>query len=77
MFLKLSKLFFIENEVDGQAFLELSENDVKTLTPKLGVVKKVLRLKVVYMYNWTKHCALIVQVSAGSHMWLWGWHVRR
>ena len=27
-----------ENEIDGQAFSELSEDDVRRMTPKLGIV---------------------------------------
>ena len=34
-----------DNEIDGQAFLDLTESDMKFLTPKLGVVKKLFRLK--------------------------------
>jgi len=40
-------LSITENEIDGQAFLDLSEDDVKSLTSKLGVVKKICRLKAV------------------------------
>ena len=36
-----------ENEIDGQAFSELSEDDVRRMTPKLGIVKKICRLKLV------------------------------
>ena len=34
-----------DNEIDGQAFLDLTESHMKFLTPKLGVVKKLFRLK--------------------------------
>lgn len=34
-----------DNEIDGQAFLDLTESDMKFLTPKLGVVNKLFRLK--------------------------------
>lgn len=40
-------MFFLANEIDGQAFVDLSESDVKTMTSKLGLVKKIMRLKVV------------------------------
>ena len=34
-----------DNEIDGEAFLELTIDDVKTMVPgKLGVVKKICRL---------------------------------
>lgn len=36
-----------DNEIDGQGFLDLTEADVKGLVSKLGVVKKILRLKTV------------------------------
>ena len=35
----------VEEDVDGQAFLDLKEEEVKGLFPKLGHVKKVLRLQ--------------------------------
>ena len=38
---------FLANEIDGQAFVDLSKNDVKTMTSKLGLVKKIMRLKMV------------------------------
>lgn len=35
-----------ENEIDGQAFMELSEEDIKSIVPKrLGTVKKIVRLQ--------------------------------
>ena len=34
-----------DNEIDGDAFLELSEDDIRTLVPKLGMVKKICRLQ--------------------------------
>lgn len=36
---------FAENKIDGETFLELSEDDVKSLVKPLGVVKKILRLQ--------------------------------
>ena len=39
----------LENEIDGQAFSELSEDGICRMTQKLGVVKKIYRLKLVYM----------------------------
>ena len=35
----------VGEDVDGQAFLDLKEEEVKGLFPKLGHVKKVLRLQ--------------------------------
>ena len=43
--LKVVHYYTTENEIDGSAFLELSEDDVRTLVPKLGVVKKICRLQ--------------------------------
>ena len=40
----------IENEIDGAAFQELTECDVKYLVKPLGIVKKVIRLKQVNSY---------------------------
>ena len=37
-------LFGLSTE-NGQAFSELSEDDVRRMTPKLGIVKKICRLK--------------------------------
>ena len=44
---RLTLLDFAENEIDGQAFSELTEDDVRRMTEKLGIVKKICRLKVV------------------------------
>ena len=38
-------LFYSENEIDGDCFLELTESDIKGLVPKLGLVKKICRLQ--------------------------------
>ena len=38
-------LIILDNEIDGMAFLELSEDDVKRLVSKVGVVKHILRLQ--------------------------------
>ena len=35
---------FIDESVDGAAFLELSEADIKTMVKPLGHVKRILRL---------------------------------
>ena len=35
----------LDNEIDGPAFIELTENDIKTMIKPLGVVKKILRLQ--------------------------------
>lgn len=35
----------LDNEIDGMAFLELTEEDVKGLVCKIGVVKLILRLQ--------------------------------
>ncbi|XP_064403971.1 uncharacterized protein LOC135349363 isoform X1 [Halichondria panicea] len=37
---------FEDNEIDGEAFLELTENDIKELVKPLGVVKKLVRLQI-------------------------------
>ena len=36
---------FAENKVDGEAFLELTEQDVKEMIKPLGQVKKIMRLQ--------------------------------
>ena len=37
---------FIDNEVDGESFMDLSESDLKEMIPnKMGVVKKILKLQ--------------------------------
>ena len=42
-----------ENEIDGQAFSELSEDDVRRMTQKLGIVKRICRLKlVIILYSY-------------------------
>lgn len=35
----------IENEIDGSAFMELTEADIKQLIKPIGVVKKIIRLQ--------------------------------
>jgi len=36
----------VENEVDGESFMDLSEADLKEMMPKkMGVVKKILKLQ--------------------------------
>lgn len=39
-----------ENEIDGSAFLDLTEADVKELIKPLGTVKRIIRLKQVCVY---------------------------
>ena len=34
-----------ENEIDGSAFMDLTEADIKQLIKPLGAVKKILRLQ--------------------------------
>ena len=38
-------LMFVEHQLDGQSFLDLSELDIKGIVKPLGVVKKLLRLQ--------------------------------
>ena len=35
----------LEEDIDGAAFLDLTEADIKSMVPKLGLVKKVMRLQ--------------------------------
>lgn len=35
---------FKDEEIDGQAFLELSDTEIKTISTKIGVIKKISRL---------------------------------
>ena len=37
-------LTFPDEQIDGAAFMELSESDVKSLVKPLGQVKKIVRL---------------------------------
>ena len=34
-----------ENEIDGAAFVDLTEADIKSMVSKLGIVKKICRLQ--------------------------------
>ncbi len=34
-----------EQGIDGEIFMELSENEIKSLVPKLGIAKKIIKLK--------------------------------
>ena len=36
---------FIDEEIDGEGFLDLTEAEIKELVKPLGTVKKILRLK--------------------------------
>lgn len=38
-------MFCVENEIDGQCFIELKESELKELVKPLGVVKKILRIQ--------------------------------
>ena len=44
----MSGFFFvspkIDEEIDGPGFLELSEDDIKMITSKMGLIKKLQRL---------------------------------
>ena len=39
------KLFSLDNQIDGEAFCELTEEDIKQMVQPLGVVKKICRLQ--------------------------------
>ena len=48
-------LISAHNDIDGEAFLELTDGEVKSLLPgKLGTAKKILRLKA--KVNWFTIC---------------------
>ena len=58
-------LHHLDNEVDGESFMDLSESDLKEMIPnKMGVVKKILKLQqevglvcIQYNYNYSRlHC---------------------
>ena len=34
----------VDEEIDGPGFLELSEDDIKNITSKMGLIKKLQRL---------------------------------
>ena len=36
---------YADNDIDWEAFLELTESEVKSLVPKLGTAKRILRLQ--------------------------------
>ncbi len=39
-----SVCYLPDQEIDGEAFLELTESDVGKLTDKMGIAKKIIRL---------------------------------
>ncbi len=41
---ELALYVYLENEIDGESFLELTESDVQKLVKSLGVVKKISKL---------------------------------
>lgn len=48
----------LDNEIDGEAFMELTESDILTLVVKTGLVKKVIRLRAqinMYIYDKSLH----------------------
>ena len=53
-------LNFVENNIDGEAFLELTETEVKSLVSKLGTAKKILRLQASMVHLYLKHFTLAV-----------------
>lgn len=49
--------FNADNEVDGEAFLELEQVDLEKMISKIGIVKKLLKIqKVTYMHILTYMC---------------------
>lgn len=38
-------LYNLENQIDGLAFIDLSENDIRQMIKPIGCVLKILRLK--------------------------------
>ena len=53
-------LQYSENEIDGPGFFDLTELDIKSMVPKLGIVKKICRLQVssvsLFQYCFFKTC---------------------
>ena len=47
----------VDEDIDGAAFIDLSEADIKSLVPKLGMVKKIARLQKV---NFTRKFSVTV-----------------
>ena len=37
--------FLLENQINGESFLELTESDVKEMVKPIGVVKEVVKLQ--------------------------------
>lgn len=40
----IQNITIIDEEVDGPGFLELTEDDIKKITSKMGLIKKLQRL---------------------------------
>lgn len=38
-------MLFLENYIDGEAFVSLTEKDIKEMVPPIGLVKKILKLR--------------------------------
>ena len=52
-----------ENEIDGAAFFDLTENDVKEMIKPLGQVKKIIRIQKL----WKQNCASTEETSICNH----------
>lgn len=64
---------FSENEVDGEAFFELTEADIMTITKAVGVVKRIVRLQ----RSFTKPSSAVsvpAQYSYPLGPPKWSWH---
>ena len=42
---RLYTLNFLENAIDGEAFIDLTEAEIKTMVIQLGWVKKIVRIQ--------------------------------
>ena len=38
-------IYYTEDDVTGQDFLDLTENDIKSLAGKIGPIKRIMRLQ--------------------------------
>ena len=53
-------MYIIEHEIDGEVFMELSENDIQQIVIKIGIVKKILRLRAQFSAS---HQVLLIHVN--------------
>lgn len=68
--LSLACLYHLEQEIDGQGFLELTEGEILTLTDKLGIKKLMRLVREVSIGTKTKLVLIFKIISISLDSWV-------